>query len=63
MRDTLWTCRDGRTLLVSQMETSHVINSVNKIRRHAAEGRPWRTRYLERLELELLIRQIRGGDR
>jgi len=57
MRDTVWTTREGKRILVSQMETSHVVNCIALIRRHA--GR-WRAKYLDRLELELLIRSIRG---
>lgn len=58
MRDTLWVCKDGRRLPVTQMETSHVQNAINLIHRK----RGWRRGYLKRLELELLIRGLRDYD-
>lgn len=58
MQDRLWICRDGRALLVSQMETSHIVNAIALIQR-----RPnWRRDYLPRLELELVIRSVLGKE-
>ena len=54
MRDTVWITKQGERLLVSQMETRHIVNCINKIIRDN-----WRVGYLERLQLELLIRQIK----
>jgi hypothetical protein len=54
MRDTIWETADGIQIPVSEMETIHVIRCINRIRREY----PWRAEYLERLELELLIRKI-----
>lgn len=58
MRDTVWVCRDGRHILVSNMETSHIKNCISLIERK----KNWRRKYLDRLQLELLIREIRGQD-
>lgn len=58
MQDKVWITRDGRMLLVSQMETRHILNCIAMIERK----RNWRRRYLERLYLELLIREIEGRD-
>lgn len=54
MKDTLWRCKDGRVLTVSQMETRHIIHCINKINRDN-----WRKKYLARLEIELEIRKLR----
>jgi hypothetical protein len=54
MRDMVWVTRDGQRLLVSQMETSHIVNCVRKIQR----SRGWRQEYLDRLILELRIREL-----
>ena len=54
MQDTLWIDKKGNTHLVSKMATSHILNCINLIKRR----RNWRKEYLERLELELLIRDI-----
>lgn len=58
MRDTVWVTRDGRQLLVSQMETRHIVNSINRILRH----RNWRREYIDRLRLELVIREIKDQE-
>lgn len=58
MQDTVWITRDGRRILVSQMEDRHLHNSIALIKR----SRGWRKQYLERLELELLIRAIKRGE-
>lgn len=56
MMDRLWTCADGRTLLVSQMEDSHLHNCIAKILRSKTG---WRRQYLERLQIELVVRSIK----
>ncbi len=56
MQDTMWKCADGRRVLVSQMEYSHLLNCIAKIQRH----KNWRREYLPRLELEITIRDIQG---
>lgn len=55
MYDPIWITRDGREMKVSQMETRHIVNCINKIQR---SSRRWRIEYLERLELELEIRNL-----
>lgn len=54
MQDTVWVTARKERLLVSQMETRHVIDCINLIRRKW----PWRKEFLPRLELELDIRRI-----
>jgi hypothetical protein len=46
-------------VLVSDMEMSHLLNCIDKIRR---SRRGWRREYLPRLELELTIRSILGKN-
>jgi hypothetical protein len=58
MMDRVWLCRDGRQLLVSQMDERHIVNCINKIQRHWPR---WRAEYLPRLEIELVVRQIKRG--
>jgi len=53
MRDMVWTCRDGRQLLVSEMSDQHLANCVRLIQLTG-----WRRRYLDRLLLELDIRRL-----
>lgn len=55
MQDTMWRCADGRQILVSQMETRHLANCINKI---LCSRNGWRRQYLERLQLELQIRAL-----
>jgi hypothetical protein len=55
MRDTVWVTREGEKILVSQMETRHIKNCIAMILRH----RCWRREYLDRLQLELLIRDMK----
>lgn len=55
MRDTVWVTREGEKILVSQMETRHIKNCIAMILRH----RYWRREYLDRLQLELLIRDMK----
>lgn len=57
MQDTVWVTADGRHVLVSKMEYSHLLNCIAKIK-HSRRG--WRKEYLPRLELELTIRDIQG---
>jgi hypothetical protein len=58
MQDKIWITRDGRAYLVSQMETRHIRNCIAMIERK--DG--WRRGYLERLRLELIIRDIQSRD-
>lgn len=53
MQDMVWVTRDGRSLLISQMDTSHIVNCIAKINRSRTG---WRAEYLPRLQLELDIR-------
>lgn len=59
MQDTIWLTKDGRQLLVSKMDTSHILNCISKIERNR---NGWRREYLERLKLELLIRSMKDLD-
>jgi hypothetical protein len=56
MQDTVWTCRDGRQVLVSQMDDRHLHFAIAMILRNPG----WREEYLDRLQLELVIRSIKG---
>jgi hypothetical protein len=58
MRDRIWRTRDGQLIPVSLMETRHIWNCIRMIERSIAYGKPWRIEYLERLQLEILIRDI-----
>jgi len=54
----IWTCADKRELFVDEMETSHIRNSIAKIRRSTrtdANGnlKGWRLSYLKPLVDEL----------
>lgn len=57
MLDRVWVCKDGRQLLVSQMETSHIEKCIAKILR---SRKGWRRNFLERLQIELVIRSIKN---
>jgi hypothetical protein len=59
MQDKVWRCKDGRTLLVSQMDTRHINNCIRLIEYSIAIGKRWRVGYLERLRLELFIRTLK----
>lgn len=59
MQDTVWVCRDGRQILVSNMEIRHIKNCIAMIERK----RNWRCEYLDRLQLELVIRKIEGENK
>lgn len=54
MYDKVWTTKKGEHIPISKMETSHIVNCINLIRR----SKGWRQEYLERLELELFARSI-----
>lgn len=57
MQDKVWVTRDGRKILVSQMETSHIVRCIAMILRN----RNWRREYLDRLRIELIARSIKDG--
>lgn len=56
MYDPIWITRDGRQLRISQMDTSHIMLCIAKIQR---SRRGWRKEFLERLQLELEIRNLK----
>lgn len=58
MKDTIWQCADGRLIPVRQMEYSHLLNCIAKIQRDGT----WRRKYLDRLLLELTIRDMEGRE-
>jgi hypothetical protein len=58
MQDKIWMTRDGRAYLVSDMTTSHIKNCIAMILRRNG----WRRRYLARLYLELVIRDIQSSE-
>jgi acetolactate synthase regulatory subunit len=51
-----WICRDGRVVLISEMEDRHLAACINKIKRMT----DWRRSYLPRLEEELMRRFMKG---
>lgn len=55
MRDMIWICKNGRKLPVSNMGTRHIKNCLNLMDKHPG----WREEFRERLELELLIRELK----
>lgn len=55
MYDLIWVTKEGRMIPVSQMDTSHIVNCIMKIRRSKTG---WRKECLERLELELFARSL-----
>lgn len=57
MQDRIWICRDGRQVPVRQMSRQHVLNAIAMIQR---SRRGWRREYLERLLLELKIKDFMG---
>lgn len=50
--EMIWVCRDGREMLISEMDDRHLANAIAMILRHTK----WRRRYLIRLEMEVLRR-------
>lgn len=59
MLEMIWVTREGKSYRIYDMETRHINNCIRMIQRSIARGRPWRVRYLARLELELEIRALR----
>lgn len=59
MLELIWVTARGERMPVSKMETSHIENCIRKIER---SRKGWRRDYLERLRLELYIRDnnLRG---
>lgn len=55
MQDKIWVTRDGRQIPVSEMERSHILFCIDRIER---SGGKWRGEYLERLKLEITIRDM-----
>jgi hypothetical protein len=60
MRDMVWRTEDGKFIVIAAMKTAQIHSALRLIRKRAEEGRPWRTEYIERLELELYIRGLQG---
>lgn len=56
MLTRIWVCRDGRKIALEHMDRSHILNCINKILRSRSG---WRKEWLEPLELELEIRDIK----
>lgn len=56
VRDIIWVTNDGEFLLVSKMKRTHIEHSIAKIVREVK----WRKIYLERLMLELRVRDAIG---
>ena len=59
MQDKIWVTKDGRQIPVRQMERSHILHAIARIER----SKNWRKEYLERLKLELVIRDVLGETR
>jgi len=53
MHEMIWFTADGRSYLISQMDTDHIRRCIAMIERK----RRWRRQFLERLRLELYIRE------
>jgi hypothetical protein len=51
-----WMTRDGQVIPIRAMKRSHILNALDMIRRR----RGWRREYLDRLQLELMIRDHLG---
>ena len=56
MNTGIWITKDGRAIPIRAMERRHILNCIAKIQNH----RSWRREYLERLQLELRIRDHLG---
>jgi hypothetical protein len=56
MHDPIWKCRDGREMKIGDMTDSHLANCIAKILR---SRKGWRREYLDRLQLERVIRSIK----
>lgn len=54
MRDRFWTCADGRKILVSNLQTDHIIRILAMMDKKPG----WRKIVRPRLELELEIRKL-----
>lgn len=54
MLEAVWVCRDGRKMKVAEMETTHIMNSILKIKNSGE--REWRIGWLPILEAELTRR-------
>jgi hypothetical protein len=54
MQDKVWITARGERLLISKMDTSHIINCIRLMQRK----KNWRRGYLDRLLLELDIRNV-----
>lgn len=64
MRIQIWRCHDGRKLLVSEMQDSHLANAINMIYRgHDAAGRHVTQRTRRLLPALLVEREIRNIHR
>lgn len=59
MMDRVWVTKDRRSIPVSQMETSHIERCIRLILMSIGTRRPWRLEYLNRLVLEIEIRNMR----
>jgi len=59
MQDRIWRTKAGQLIVVAAMTTSHISNCIRLIQRSIAAGRPWRVEYLDRLILEIEIRNMR----
>jgi hypothetical protein len=55
MQDRIWICRDGRQIPVSRLAESHLLSILRLMDRNPS----WRRDYRDRLEIELIIRNIR----
>ena len=55
----VWVTANGREMTISEMDTTHIKNSINKI---LASGGVWRGEFLEPLERELERRNLSVAD-
>ena len=57
--ELVWVTANGRKMTISEMDTTHIKNSINKI---LASGGVWRGEFLEPLERELERRNLSVAD-
>jgi hypothetical protein len=56
MFDRMWITNDGRLLKIGEMSEDHIQRCIACILR---SGGRWRQQYLQRLQLELIIRSLK----
>lgn len=52
-----WETKTGELIYLKDMETSHIVNAINMIKRSIKANKPWRTSFLKPLLIEYKKRQ------